>query len=260
MLAEYQDLLLSTVREAGREIMHIYRDPARFEVEYKGDESPLTAADKAANRVICENLLRFDSSIPIVSEESRQLSYSERATFDRCWMVDPLDGTKEFIKRNGEFTVNIALIVGNESMLGIVYVPTTNEAYIAAKGEGAWRITEEGNVRLNCRSFARHATGLEVICSRSHLNDATKEYLKNYDDYQLIPKGSSLKFTLLAQGGADIYPRIGPTMEWDTAAAQVILEEAGGVLLDFEHRTPLRYNKAELLNPNFIAAGIGELV
>ena len=250
--------MLETVHKASQAILSIYENRDRFAIDFKQDDSPLTDADRASNDIICEQLAVL-SSFPIISEESRQRPYSDRSTFEYCWMVDPLDGTKEFIKRNGEFTINIALIKGGEAILGMMHVPVTGSSYFAAKGDGAYRMQHGLKSQIHCRPFHPDAAQLGVVCSRSHLSEATQSYVDNYDDPELVPKGSALKFTVIAEGKADLYPRLGPTMEWDTAAAQVILEQAGGQVLDFVTRAPLQYNKEVLVNPHFVACGKGTL-
>ena len=240
-------------RRAGDAIMAIYRQD--FEVEFKADHSPLTAADLAAQKVIAAGLASLDPVWPIVSEEARQLPWEQRRQWTRYWLVDPLDGTREFVKRNGEFTVNIALIENHHSVLGVVLAPVTGELFAAAQGHGAWQQAHEGGAwqRIATRALARPA---RVAGSRSH-GGAQEETLRHMlgDDYQLQPLGSSLKFCLIARGAADVYLRRGPTSEWDTAAAQCVLEEAGGAVLDL-HGQPFRYNRGEsLLNPEFIAVG-----
>ncbi len=252
--------LLSPLQEialkASQAILEIYRDEDRFEVQHKADNSPLTAADQAANDLICRHLEKW-WSFPIISEENKLIPYRDRRTYDYCWLVDPLDGTKEFINRNDEFTVNIALLRGTEPVAGMIHLPVTGETYFGAKDGGAVRISGGDEHPLQCRTFDHQATALNFLCSRSHLNDATRRYIERYDAPHFLPRGSSLKFLEIAKGNADIYPRLGPTMEWDTAAAQVILEEAGGHILEWETREPLHYNKQDLLNPNFIAFGVG---
>lgn len=240
--------------------MEIYRDPSLFDVDYKSDKSPLTAADKASNEVILEGLKQLPDNYPIISEESKTQPYEERKLYDYCWLVDPLDGTKEFIKRNGEFTVNIALVKAGKPVVGLIYVPVSGQCYFAASGEGTWRLDEEGDVRLNCASFSLDQPGLRVLCSRSHLSPATQEYVDKLDAPVLVPQGSALKFTVMAEGKGDLYPRIGPTMEWDTAAAHILLNEAGGEIVEFASGRPLRYNKHSLLNPDFIAYASGSIV
>ena len=174
-------------------------------------------------------------------------------------MVDPLDGTKEFIKRNGEFTINIALIKNGKPVVGLLYVPVTGACYFAAEDEGAWRIDGQREIQLECAPFNVENPGLRVLCSRSHLSPATQEYVDRLDAAVLVPQGSALKFTVMAEGKGDIYPRIGPTMEWDTAAAHILLNEAGGEIVEFASGKPLTYNKHSLLNPDFIAYGDGAL-
>ena len=240
-------------RRAGEAIMAVYRQD--FEVEFKADDSPLTAADLAAQKVIATGLAALDPAWPIVSEEARQLPWEQRRQWTRYWLVDPLDGTREFVKRNGEFTVNIALIEDHRSVLGVVLAPVTGELFAAARGHGAWQQAREDGAweRIATRALARPA---RVAGSRSH-GGAQEDTLRHMlgGDYQLQPLGSSLKFCLIAQGAADVYLRRGPTSEWDTAAAQCVLEEAGGAVLDL-HGQPFRYNRGEsLLNPEFIAVG-----
>jgi len=240
-------------RRAGEAILEVYaRD---FDVELKDDSSPLTAADLAAQKVIAEGLAHIEPALPLVSEEAKQASWEQRKSWPRHWLVDPLDGTREFVKRNGEFTVNIALIEQHEPALGVVLAPVTGDLYVAARGTGAWWQAEDGGdwERIGTRALAQPAI---VAGSRSH-GGAQEETLRRLigDDYSLQPLGSSLKFCLLARGGADVYLRRGPTSEWDTAAAQCVLEEAGGAVLDL-HGRPLRYDRGEsLLNPEFIAVG-----
>ena len=221
----------------------------------KEDSSPLTIADKKSNDIICSSLASLTPEIPIVSEENKQVSYSERKNYEVFWQVDPLDGTKEFIKRNGEFTVNIALIKDGRSIMGVVFCPYTNDMYYAYSGGGAWLENSEGLSKILSHEFSLKDSGLRMVCSRSHLNDATKAFVEKFDSPELVAKGSSLKFMILAVGKADIYPRLGPTMEWDTSSAQIILEEAGGSVIDQSTGEPLRYNKENLLNPYFIAYG-----
>jgi len=252
--------LLTIAKQASQSILSIYDDPDRFNVQIKKDDSPLTAADQASNDIICAGLQNIDAGIPIISEENKQIPFEERSTYNYCWMVDPLDGTKEFVKRNGEFTINIALIEDGAVVLGLMHIPVTAETYFASKGDQAHKERDGKREIIKCRTFDNQAKGLGMVCSRSHLSTATNDYVDKYHDPVLVPRGSALKFTVIAQGDADIYPRLGPTMEWDTAAAQIILESAGGQVLDFESRKPLRYNKENLLNPNFIAFGQGSLI
>jgi 3'(2'), 5'-bisphosphate nucleotidase len=252
-----KDPLHQIARKAGAAILEIYQDPSLFDVDYKSDASPLTAADRAANDIILDGLKKLPDLFPIISEESKMIPYDERRHFDYCWLVDPLDGTKEFIKRNGEFTVNIALVKSGDPVAGLIYVPVTGACYFAFQNGGAWRLDSEVDKALHCKPFNIKQSGLRVLCSRSHLSLATKEYVDRLDNPTLVPQGSSLKFTVMAEGDGDVYPRIGPTMEWDTAAAHALLNEAGGGIVEFATGKPLTYNKPSLLNPDFVAFGNG---
>lgn len=238
--------------DAGTAIMDIYNNEADFGVEIKGDNSPLTKADKAANDIIVAGLKAI-SDFPIISEEDKLQEYAERKGYDYFWLVDPLDGTKEFIKRNGEFTVNIALGKGTEMIAGVVYAPSLNQLFWGIKGgEAAWE--KEGTIAaLQPNTFSMQDEGLNVVCSRSHLNEATQNFLDQLNKPNTVATGSSLKIMLLASGQAQVYPRLGPTMEWDTAAAQAVLEAAGGTLINEETGKALEYNKENLLNPYFVA-------
>ena len=240
-------------RAAGDAIMAVYRGD--FAVQTKADASPLTAADLAAQRVILAGLSELDPLLPILSEEAKALPWPERQHWSRYWLVDPLDGTREFIKRNGEFTVNISLIDQRQSVLGAVLAPVTGELYLAERGHGAWlQVQADGEwQRIGTRPLRQPPL---VAGSRSH-GGPQRSLLEQLvgSDYELAPLGSSLKFCLIARGAADVYLRLGLTSEWDTAAAQCVLEEAGGALLDLAG-SPFRYNRGEsLLNPEFIAVG-----
>jgi len=242
-------------RLAGEIIRHIYENTTTIHYKRKDDDSPLTLADRAANAFIVQELNKLEVKYPIISEESALPPYSERKKYDVFWMVDPLDGTKEFIKRNGEFTVNIALIEKRRPVLGVVYAPMLNEMYWAVKGEDAF-MNKDGDVkRLTAKLFSLEQDKLRVVCSRSHLNDATQKELDALKDPTLKKIGSSLKLMLLASGEADYYPRMGPTMEWDIAASQIILEEAGGSIISEYTGQPIVYNKENLRNPHFKAYG-----
>ena len=255
-LTDFLPPLHTIARRAGAVILEIYHAAEGIEIDRKADDSPLTQADRAANTVICEALVRDVHPYPIISEENKAIPYAERKAYDRVWMVDPLDGTKEFIKRNGEFTVNIALLEAGRPVLGVVYTPVTDELFWAVRGEGAFRqVAEAAPERLTAATYRDTDSGLRLVCSRSHLNDATQAFIDDYSAPELVSKGSSLKFLLIAADHADVYPRLAPTMEWDTAAAQIILEEAGGEVVRAEDGLPLAYNKENLLNPYFIARG-----
>ena len=241
--------------EAGRAIMEIYENTTDLEIQSKADQSPLTIADQKSNEIICDGLDLLNERYPIISEENKEVPYSERCQYESYWLVDPLDGTKEFIKRNGEFTVNIALINQQKPILGVVYAPVLKELYWAVKGEGAYVKTNQGIRRLKALDFSMSDSHLKVVCSRSHLNKSTQSFIDGLNLPDLVARGSSLKFLILADGAAHVYPRLGPTMEWDTAAAHIILEEAGGQIIDEQTKAPLLYNKENLLNPHFIAYG-----
>ena len=247
--------LLELARAAGAAIINVYEASADVVYSKKDDDSPLTAADQAANKVICDGLEQLEEKYPIISEENKQLDYSERKGYSRFWLVDPLDGTKEFIKRNGEFTVNIALVENGSPILGVVYAPILDEMYWAVKGEGAFLEKNGTSSKLSALTFEKSDEGLGMICSRSHLNTETEAFINQYTNPELVSKGSSLKFLMIANQQAHIYPRIAPTMEWDTGAAQIVLEEAGGKVVHFETGEPLKYNKENLLNPYFVAHG-----
>lgn len=249
--------VVEIARSAGAAIMAIYQeaDQADLQIKQKADESPLTIADQAANAIICAGLENLAVKYPIISEENKAIPYAERATFTYNWLVDPLDGTKEFIKKNGEFTVNIALVHNGQLEMGVVYAPVLKEMYWAVRGAGAFLEKEGEQTRLQAASFRMNDQGLGVVCSRSHLDDGTRAFIDQLNEPDLLAQGSSLKFLVLAKGAAHLYPRLAPTSEWDTGAAQMILEEAGGRVINQEDLQPLRYNKENLLNPYFIAYG-----
>ena len=237
-------------------ILDIYADEDRFHTEVKKDHSPLTEADKRSNKNICEALAELYPEIPVISEESKQVEYAIRAGYKSFFLVDPLDGTKEFIKRNGEFTINIAYVEGNRSVGGYVYIPCTDLAYMAELGNGSWRVgTDNQKTTLRSEPFYLMDRGIRVVASRSHIDDLTSNMISQLNMPEIVSVGSSLKFLLLAEGKAHFYPRLAPTMEWDTAAAQCILEEAGGSVLQLNNLQPVVYNKPDLLNPYFMAMG-----
>jgi len=243
-------------RLAGAEILKIY-ETEDFGVEHKADDSPLTKADKAANAVIVAGLEALAFQAPIISEEGADVPYAARAGYDRFWLVDPLDGTKEFIKRNGDFTVNTALVEAGKPLLGAVYVPVTDELFYGVVGEGAFLVETPGGApkTIQAASFTLQDANLRIVASRSHLNQATQDFMSGFDQPEVVQRGSSLKILELARGTAHVYPRLGPTMEWDTGAAHAVLLAAGGKLVDENTGKELRYNKESLLNPFFIAYG-----
>jgi 3'(2'), 5'-bisphosphate nucleotidase len=243
--------VVAIAHEAGRKIMEIYATD--FDVSRKDDSSPLTAADLAANRAITAGLRALPEHYPILTEEAATVAYAERARWNPYWLVDPLDGTKEFVKRNGEFTVNIALIHDHEPVLGVVHAPVPKLDYYAARGVGAFRARDGKSTAMQVARLGDGA--VRVVGSRSHRGPLLDSYLERLGAHEMVPMGSSLKFCIVAEGGADLYPRLGPTSEWDTAAAQAVVECAGGQVTDLEGR-PLRYNlREEVLNPHFLVFG-----
>jgi 3'(2'), 5'-bisphosphate nucleotidase len=246
------DAIINIAREAGEAIMAVY-GRADFGIEFKEDVSPLTHADLAAHNVIVQRLKSLGPELPVLSEESREVPYETRRKWDRYWLVDPLDGTKEFIKRNDEFTVNIALIEEGQSVLGVVLAPALGLLYHASTGGTAFRTGRDG--RTEPIRVSDYRTGrLKVAASRSHAGRTLEAFLGKIGDYDPIPMGSSLKFCLVAEGAAHFYPRFGTTMEWDTAAAHCVVAAAGGSVTDFSGK-PLIYNKPDLTNPEFIVCG-----
>lgn len=243
---------IQAAREAGKAIIEVYSSED-FQTEHKEDKSPVTIADKRAHDVIDKYL--HATGLPVLSEEGKNIPYEERQHWKYFWMVDPLDGTKEFLKRNGEFTVNIALLKDNIPVLGIIAVPVTGEIYYAVEGQGAYATMNGEEGQLGRRESSDiNQSGLRVVASRSHMNEATSEFIRKLKDPKLVSAGSSLKFIAVAKGDADIYPRYIPCMEWDTAAADVIIREVGLNILDITSHKPLKYNKENLLNPYFICS------
>ena len=238
-------------KTAGQKILDIYNSD--FSVSFKEDDSPLTQADTLAHEIICAGLALIAPDIPILSEESASEDVSNRLCWSRYWLVDPLDGTKEFISGNGEFTVNIALIDNGDPIFGVVYAPVLDCIYWGSD-EGAFKqIGNEQAVQIYVAPTPSLEETWRVVASRAHQNQATSDYLKQFTDVELKHMGSSLKFCLIAEGEADIYPRLAPTCEWDSAAAQAVVEAAGGCVLEYPSLQPLRYNRRNtLLNPYFI--------
>lgn len=244
------EVAIRAAKDASAEILSVYHS-GDFNVEAKGDASPLTLADKKAHARIVDAL--SGTGLPILSEEGKSIPYEERKNWESFWMVDPLDGTKEFIKRNGEFTVNIALIRGQQPVLGVVAVPVSGDIYFAAKGHGAWLRSGEKEEPLRpIKPVELNQAGLRVVASRSHMSEETENFIQQLKAPSLVSKGSSLKFLLVAEGKADVYPRYAPTMEWDTAAAHAIVSETGRSVLQWGTHDELRYNKPDLLNPYFL--------
>jgi len=246
--------IIRIARAAGDAILEVYHTD--FEVMKKDDGSSLTLADQRANSIIENGLKKLDASIPIVSEESARPPHEVSAQWSRYWLVDPLDGTREFTKRNGEFTVNIALIAGSRPVLGVVHVPVTGVTYYAEAETGAFKQVEDAPPE---QIAVREYTGGKavVVASRSHANPVLQQFFEQIESFETRSMGSSLKLCLVAEGEADVYPRLGPTSEWDTAAAQCVVEVAGGKVTDL-HGTPLQYNKPDILNPWFVVTGAGD--
>ncbi len=254
--AELREGVIALARDAAAAILEVYE--GAFDVERKADASPLTAADLAAHRRIVAGLARLTPDIPVLSEEAaEETPPAERRGWDRLWLVDPLDGTREFVKRNGEFTVNIALIEGGASVFGVIQAPVGGALWHGETGHGAFR--RDGDEERAIRVRAPAAMPLRVAASRSHRDPRTEALMARIGDTETIARGSSLKFCLLAEGGMDVYPRFGPTSEWDTAAGQCVLEAAGGRVIDPKGR-PLRYNQRDtILNGDFLALGDPDL-
>jgi 3'(2'), 5'-bisphosphate nucleotidase len=261
--------LLRISHEAGTAILEVYNSD--FAVEQKNDKSPLTLADKRSHEIIAHRLAGLPAcQLPLLSEEGSIIPYDERKTWDMYWLVDPLDGTKEFVKRNGEFTVNIALIQKGHPILGVIYIPVKNVFYFASLGLGSYKFelsnaevpaSIKGLLNISSRlplapCLLPLASLITVIGSRSHMSLETEQFINDlkakYKEVDFLAAGSSLKFCLIAEGKAEVYPRFGPTMEWDTAAGQAIVEQAGGRVLRAGSQEPLSYNKENLLNPSFI--------
>jgi 3'(2'), 5'-bisphosphate nucleotidase len=250
------DQLLEAVariaEDAGRAILQVYETD--FAVEAKADDSPITEADRQANEVIRAALAALPGEHPILSEEARAVPWEVRRHWKEYWLVDPLDGTKEFIQRNGQFTVNIALMRAGRPVLGVVHVPVSGITYGGVVGRGAWRRTT-GDAQQPIRVAPLREGPVRVVGSRSHRGPDLDGYLERLGEHEMVPMGSSLKFCIVAEGNADVYPRLGPTSEWDTAAAEAVLTAAGGNVVTSSGQ-PMAYNKGpELLNPWFIAAG-----
>jgi 3'(2'), 5'-bisphosphate nucleotidase len=237
---------------AGRRILEIYE--GGFNVAHKNDQTPLTEADMAAHAIIDDGFVEQTPDLPVLSEESAHIPFEQRSQWRRYWLVDPLDGTREFIRRSGEFSVNIALVDGHEAVLGVVYAPVLGVYWYACRGHGAFR-REATSAPERIHVRARRRDPIVVAGSRAHRGEALERFLKNLGPHECLPMGSAVKSCLVAEGEADLYPRLGPTSEWDTAAAQCIVEEAGGRLTDLSLQ-PLRYNtKDSLLNPHFFVFG-----
>lgn len=258
----YLETAIKAAIEGGEAIMEVYATD--FNVEIKGDNSPLTMADQNANTIINSYLVK--TGIPIISEENKQIDYDDRKDWDQCWIVDPLDGTKEFVKRNGEFTVNIALVVDGNPVLGVIYVPVSKTLYFTGHNAAKAFKYEWDNDEINLELIflkasemvpAEESEPVKVVGSRSHLNDDTRAFISEIEkekEVEIVSRGSSLKFCLVAEGNAHVYPRFAPTMEWDTAAGHAICSASGVKVIDQNTQRPLQYNKENLLNPYFLVS------
>lgn len=273
MLEKLLPSVLLAADKAGEAILEVYN--SSFSIEEKQDKTPITIADKKSHRIIDNVLSEIDTGLQIhlLSEEGKDIPYELRKNWEYFWLIDPLDGTKEFIERNGEFTVNIALIRKNRPILGVIYIPVRKIFYFSVAGSGAYKISREQFLsiqeNLDTKKIiefstklpvpGNHTSGLNIIASRSHFTKETQEFInrvkEKFGKINLISVGSSIKFCLIAEGGADLYPRFGPTMEWDTAAGQAIVEGAGGEVVIANTEELLSYNKEVLLNPWFIVYG-----
>jgi len=261
MMKQLLNTAITAALEAGKAILEIYHSGA-FDIEIKGDNSPLTKADTASHNVIMSFLTKTD--IPVLSEEGKSIAYQERKDWSQLWIVDPIDGTKEFIKRNGEFTVNIALIENQKTQIGVIFVPVTGELYFSSKEMGAFKVAVDlKNYDLetlisngNKLPLQREDNTFTIVASRSHMSPETETYVQEMRDLHgevnLISKGSSLKLCMVAEGTANCYPRFAPTMEWDTAAGQAICEHAGFQVIDWSTKENMLYNREELLNAWFL--------
>ena len=251
------DQVAAIAQGAGARIMPIYASD--FEIEFKDDRSPLTNADKASHEFIVKRLEKDFPGVPILSEESATVPWQTRRQWSEYWLIDPLDGTKEFIKKNGEFTVNIALIREGVPVIGAVYAPELGVSWFAAEGGGAFKSKGTDKVHISASNLQNN-TATRIVGSRSHQSEAIQDFLCNFNMPELVPMGSSIKICSVADGSADLYPRLGPTSEWDTAAAHCVVLEAGGEVVD-SSGAPLGYNnKDSLLNPFFLVLGRGELM
>jgi 3'(2'), 5'-bisphosphate nucleotidase len=289
MMKEALSVAIRASLQAGSAIIDIYESADDLEIQKKDDDSPLTRADRAAHDVISNILMEASSSVTphLLSEEGKSIPYEERKNWEYFWLVDPLDGTKEFINRNGEFTVNIALIHKDTPVVGVVYVPVKQTLYFAAEGVGGYKIENSEKVKSEAVKrgdfpideiisnseklpvSSKHSTAhsspltshsITIIASRSHMNEETTQFIddmkKRYEHVELVSAGSSLKLCMVAEGTADIYPRLGPTMEWDTAAAHAVVQCAGARIYTYPGQDRLVYNKQDLLNPYFVVSGL----
>lgn len=263
MISVNTKIAIEAALKAGIEVLEIYHS-GDFEVETKKDDSPLTKADKASHHIICSHL--EPSNIPILSEEGQSIPYETRKQWEALWILDPIDGTKEFIKRNGEFTVNIALVQNQKPRIGVVFAPVLGDLYFSEQGVGSFKVhvdlknysVDDLLSKALALPLPQEKRPFTIVASRSHLSEETKDYIekmkKEHGEVTLISKGSSLKLCMMAEGKADCYPRFAPTMEWDTAAGQAVCEAAGFQLIDWETNAPMKYNRPQLTNRWFVVS------
>lgn len=254
--ADMRARLIEGVHAAGREVISIYESD--FSVETKNDKSPLTEADMASHHALVDLLERMTPVVPVLSEESAEIPFATRQAWQRYWLIDPLDGTKEFIKKNGEFTLNVALIEDGVPVFGIVHAPVLRTTWVGQQGQGAWKQVDEGPCHaISVRTLPDpEQEAWQVVGSRTHGSEEFESFCRELPNHERVSMGSSLKLCLVAEGKADLYPRLAPTSEWDTAAAQAVVTAAGGEVLNAHTLEPLRCNQQEsVLNPFFIVAG-----
>lgn len=257
----YIPQLKIVVRQAGEELMRIYRKSGDIEIELKEDDSPVTVADLKSNHILVTGLKALDEKTPIISEECKAIPWDQRKSYDRFWIIDPLDGTKEFVNELDEFTIHLALIEKKKVVLGIIYAPVTQEMYYAWEGGGAWMSLNGEDTKLEGHSVDFSQEGIRIMRSRSNLDPLTMEYINQFHDPVLLTMGSGLKFVQLITGQADYYPRARTHMkEWDIAPAQIILEEAGGGIYQWSKNEPLQYNKKDLTVKGFRAVSLAEQI
>ena len=257
---EFLQKFIQLIRDCDQKILEIYKKD--FTIEYKKDESPLTIADKISNKHICNFLQELNIELEqetnekflIISEENKTIDYEIRKNYNYCWLVDPIDGTKEFIKKNGEFTVNIGLIYNRIPIFGIVSIPVQNIIYYGIEGVGSYKLLDNNDkIKLIIIKNKMNDNIIKIVASKSHLNEDTKKFINSYSNYELISIGSSIKLLFIADNQAHIYPRVAPTYEWDTCASHAVVKYAGGNVYEFNKINELVYNKENLLNPYFIA-------
>jgi len=246
--------VVDIAKKAGDAIMEIYS--RNFDIYEKVDKSPLTEADLSSHKIIVKDLKELAPSIPILSEESSKKDIKDRMDWETCWLIDPLDGTKEFIKKNGEFTVNIALVHRNKVVFGVVDAPALEVTYYGGKDIGSYKIEDNIEKPISIANKKQNAKDMKIVGSRSHQSQEFVDFIADYPGADIVSMGSSMKLCLVAEGSADIYPRLGLTFEWDTAASQAVVEGAGGSVISFEDSKPLNYNTKQdtLLNPYFLAS------